>query len=104
MQVPCAILYPWRATLAAALRVVFAWTRVGSSTSNRHENASIQNQHQLRRLHQGRYATLNEQAGAGNWQVDTATPDKILTVTSDKLTPAQVVQAVEQAGFQIAAA
>jgi len=48
--------------------------------------------------------TLNEQAGAGNWQVDTATPNKILTVTSDKLTPAQVVQAVEQAGFQIAAA
>ena len=48
--------------------------------------------------------TLNEQAGAGNWQVDTATPDKILTVTSNKLTPAQVVQAVEQAGFQIAAA
>jgi copper chaperone len=48
--------------------------------------------------------TLNEQAGAGNWQVDTATPDKILTVTSDKLTPAQVVQVVEQAGFQITAA
>ncbi|RSK45514.1 heavy-metal-associated domain-containing protein [Hymenobacter rigui] len=48
--------------------------------------------------------TLNEQAGAGNWQVDTANPDKILTVTTDKLTPQQVVQAVEQAGFQIVAA
>ncbi|UYZ65272.1 heavy-metal-associated domain-containing protein [Hymenobacter weizhouensis] len=48
--------------------------------------------------------TLNEQAGAGNWQVDTANPDKILTVTTDKLTPQQVVQAVEQAGFHIVAA
>ena len=48
--------------------------------------------------------TLNQQAGAGNWQVDTANPDKILTVKSDQLTAAQVVQAVEQAGFQIQAA
>jgi copper chaperone len=48
--------------------------------------------------------TLNEQAGAGNWQVDTANPDKILTVTTDKLTSSEVVQAVEQAGFKIAAA
>jgi copper chaperone len=48
--------------------------------------------------------TLNQQAGVGNWQVDTANPDKILTVTTDKLTPAEVVQAVEQAGFKIAAA
>jgi copper chaperone len=47
---------------------------------------------------------LNQQAGAGNWQVDTANPDKILTVTSDKLTSAEVVQAVEQAGFEIQAA
>ena len=45
--------------------------------------------------------TLNERAGAGNWQVDTANPDKVLTVTSDKLTPADVVRAVEQAGFEI---
>ncbi|GAB3637817.1 hypothetical protein GCM10027422_34070 [Hymenobacter arcticus] len=48
--------------------------------------------------------TLNEQAGAGNWQVDTANSDKILTVSSDQLTAAQVVQAVKQAGFEIAAA
>lgn len=48
--------------------------------------------------------TLNQQAGAGNWQVDTANPDKILTVNTDKLTPQQVVQAVEQAGFQIVVA
>ncbi len=48
--------------------------------------------------------TLNKEAGAGNWQVDTANPNKILTVNSDQLTAAQVVQAVEQAGFKIQAA
>jgi len=48
--------------------------------------------------------TLNHEAGAGNWQVDTANPDKILTVNSDQLTAAQVMQAVEKAGFQIQAA
>jgi copper chaperone len=48
--------------------------------------------------------TLNQEAGAGNWQVDTANPDKILTVTSDQLTAEQVVQAVEKAGFRIQAA
>lgn len=47
--------------------------------------------------------TLNEQAGAGNWQVDTANPDKILTVSSDKLTAGQVVRAIEEAGFEIQA-
>ena len=48
--------------------------------------------------------TLNQQAGAGNWQVDTDSSDKILTVSSDQLTAAQVVQAVENAGFKIQAA
>ena len=48
--------------------------------------------------------TLNQEAGAGNWQVDTANPDKILTISSDQLTAAQVVQAVEHAGFHIQAA
>ncbi|AWM32250.1 heavy-metal-associated domain-containing protein [Hymenobacter nivis] len=47
---------------------------------------------------------LNQQAGAGNWQVDTANPDKLLTVSSDRLTAEQVVQAVEKAGFKIQAA
>ena len=45
--------------------------------------------------------TLNQQVGAGNWQVDTANPDKILTVTSDQLTADQVVQAIKNAGFKI---
>ena len=44
---------------------------------------------------------LNQAVGAGNWQVDTANPAKILTVTSDQATAAQVVQAVEAAGFEI---
>ncbi|AMR27848.1 hypothetical protein A0257_12615 [Hymenobacter psoromatis] len=48
--------------------------------------------------------TLNREAGAGNWQVDTANPDKILTINSEKLTAAQVVHAVEEAGFHIQAA
>jgi copper chaperone len=48
--------------------------------------------------------TLNQQAGAGNWQVDTANPNKILTVNSDQLTAEQVVQAVKDAGFEIQAA
>ncbi|MBO3272114.1 heavy-metal-associated domain-containing protein [Hymenobacter defluvii] len=48
--------------------------------------------------------TLNQQAGPGNWQVDTANPDKLLTVNSDTLTATQVVQAVEEAGFKIQAA
>ena len=48
--------------------------------------------------------TLNQEAGAGNWQVDTANPDKILTISSDQLTTAQVVEAVEKAGFKIHAA
>ena len=44
---------------------------------------------------------LNQAVGAGNWQVDTANPAKILTVTSDQATAAQIVQAVEAAGFEI---
>ena len=48
--------------------------------------------------------TLNQQAGAGNWHVDTTNPAKILTIISDSLTPEQVVQAVEEAGFEIQAA
>ncbi len=48
--------------------------------------------------------TLNQEAGAGNWQVDTANPNKILTVTSDQLTNEQVMAAVQKAGFEIQAA
>lgn len=44
--------------------------------------------------------TLNKEVGANNWQVDTANPDKILTVNADQVTAAQVTAAVEQAGFE----
>lgn len=43
--------------------------------------------------------TLNGEQAIKNWQVDTANPDKILTVTGD-LNPDQVVELVEQAGFK----
>ncbi|UYZ64886.1 heavy-metal-associated domain-containing protein [Hymenobacter weizhouensis] len=43
--------------------------------------------------------TLNQELGAGNWQVDTADPDKILTV-SCALPQQQVVALVEEAGFK----
>ncbi|GAB2959287.1 hypothetical protein GCM10027048_28290 [Hymenobacter coalescens] len=44
---------------------------------------------------------LNELAGAGNWQVDTAAPEKVLTVHSDSLTPEQVRAAVAEEGFEV---
>ena len=45
--------------------------------------------------------TLNQEVGAHNWQVDTASPDKILTVHADEATAPQVIKAVEEAGFEI---
>ena len=45
--------------------------------------------------------SLNQEVGANNWQVDTAHPDKILTISSAQATAGQVVQAVEAAGFEI---
>jgi len=37
-----------------------------------------------------------------NWEVDTANPEKILTIRGE-VTPARIVGAVRRAGFQIAA-
>ncbi|UOQ96834.1 heavy-metal-associated domain-containing protein [Hymenobacter sp. 5317J-9] len=45
--------------------------------------------------------SLNREVGADNWQVDTANPDKILTVTAAQATASQVVKAVQDAGFEI---
>lgn len=45
--------------------------------------------------------TLNKIAGENNWQVDTSSPDKILTVKSDQVTPKQIQEAVQSLGFQI---
>ena len=44
---------------------------------------------------------LNQVVGAGSWQVDTANPAKILTVSAGHATAEQIVQAVEAAGFEI---
>ena len=47
--------------------------------------------------------TLNGEKAIQTWQVDTANPDKILTVDTD-LNPEQVRALVEEAGFKIEAA
>ncbi|HLO79672.1 MAG TPA: heavy-metal-associated domain-containing protein [Chitinophagaceae bacterium] len=44
---------------------------------------------------------LNEVAGERNWEVDTAVPDKILTITSEKgITAEKVIAAIDQAGYK----
>ena len=43
---------------------------------------------------------IEEVPGISHWEVDTENPDKILTVTGD-VTPAVIVEAVEEAGFDI---
>lgn len=42
---------------------------------------------------------LNAEPAIAAWQVDTSTPDKVLTVDTT-LTPAQVAAVVQEAGFQ----
>ena len=45
---------------------------------------------------------LNKTAGQDNWSVDTQNPDKILTVSKqDNITPAEIVKAVQEAGYKI---
>jgi copper chaperone len=43
---------------------------------------------------------LNETAGIDNWKVDTQNPKKLLTVTTKSLNEADVIKAVEQAGYK----
>ncbi|TKK66617.1 heavy-metal-associated domain-containing protein [Ilyomonas limi] len=43
---------------------------------------------------------LNAAVGEGNWQVDTASPKKILTVYIDKAGQEEVIKAVQKAGFK----
>lgn len=43
---------------------------------------------------------LNESVGAGNWQVDTQNPDKVLTVQTEGVPADTVKAAVQQAGFK----
>ena len=44
---------------------------------------------------------LNDTAGAENWEVDTSSPEKLLTITStENISPEQIVKAVQDAGFK----
>src|SRR6478609_9838741 len=44
---------------------------------------------------------LNSTPGVASWAVDTADPDKVLTVTGDGLTAGAVGDAVAKAGFRV---
>lgn len=44
---------------------------------------------------------LDEVPGVKEWGVDTDNPDKILTVKGENVTEEQIVEAVEDAGFDI---
>lgn len=44
---------------------------------------------------------LNDTEGLDHWEVDTTNPDKVLTVSSDGATAAEVVAVVNKAGFKI---
>jgi copper chaperone len=44
--------------------------------------------------------TLNERIGENNWKVDTVSPKKLLTVTTDVLEEKDIIKAVEDAGYK----
>lgn len=44
---------------------------------------------------------LDEVAGIKDWKVDTENPDKVLTVVADFEQPTAIIEAVEEAGFDI---
>ncbi|HTM91992.1 MAG TPA: heavy-metal-associated domain-containing protein [Flavisolibacter sp.] len=44
--------------------------------------------------------TLNEVIGENNWKVDTTNPKKVLTVTNENLSEAEVIKAVEKTGYK----
>lgn len=44
---------------------------------------------------------MEQQAGIQRWEVDTDKPDKILTVETETLDQAAIIQTVEAAGFRI---
>ncbi len=47
---------------------------------------------------------LTDVKGIEKWEVDTNNPDKILTVEGEEVTADEVIEAVEEAGFDIQAA
>jgi copper chaperone len=44
--------------------------------------------------------TLNKKIGENNWHVNTVSPRKILTVTTDEISEGDVIKAVEEAGYK----
>lgn len=44
---------------------------------------------------------LDDIPGIKNWKVDTDNPDKVLTVFADFEEPKAIIEAVEEAGFDI---
>lgn len=44
---------------------------------------------------------LNDVEGIGNWEVDTANREKILTLKSEGISEQEIVEAVQKAGFKI---
>lgn len=44
--------------------------------------------------------TLNETNGIENWNVDINNPDKILTISTNKLSEKEVTEVVRKAGFK----
>lgn len=43
---------------------------------------------------------LNEVAGQDNWEVDLQSPDKLLTVSTDKAGKKEIQQAIEKVGYK----
>lgn len=44
---------------------------------------------------------LDQAEGLCHWDVDTATKDKVLTVSSEGITEQEVIETVQKAGFKI---
>ena len=44
---------------------------------------------------------INELPSVENWKVDTANPEKILTVSGENITASSIIEVVEEAGFDI---
>ena len=43
---------------------------------------------------------LNATAGENAWKVDTAVPEKVLTVSAATVSAAEIIRAVEKAGYK----
>lgn len=44
--------------------------------------------------------SLNETVGQGNWKVDLASPERVLTVESNEVTPEKVVETLSKVGYK----